>query len=747
MRIRTQLVVAFLILSVLPLTAIVLYSYFSSVKAVRVAYEADAKQTTVEMHGRMAEIRDDIHERVQDLGEYALSLKSQQAANDPNIRKVFIEKLGKAAPLVKTFEVVPQPPAAPAQVAAVAPVSPTAETPTTPKTPKTKSWKTTVHGPDHPVGPIVVDVEKILRDTQVAVQNLPPERRDEIMRKVQKDMERIPKNGRIEAPPPPPTPDEKAPAEEEVTDDGTGNEETPVAIEANADDEEPADETAAPPAETRDARSVDRDAQKRAAREQRLREAALRRAERERRVAEKQREFQLLVGKEFEVPVVSDGSLVGKVRAEISGEEVLHRVLDASKADEGEVAFAVDREGKIYTSNPGDQLKLAGLPLVQLARGSGDTGEKVLDKWVVATNRDSESGLTYGIARPIRRPLERVRETAAQNFAYGLGLIAIALFGIVPIANHITRDVQAISAGAERIAQGDLTTRVPVRSSNEFGHLADSFNRMARDLSEHQMRLFEEERRRREQEISQRLLEAEYQRKSLELEEARSFQLSLLPKTIPTHPRLSIDVFMRTAAEVGGDYYDFLLDGDDVLTAVVGDATGHGARAATMVTVIKSLFAAYTSDLAPARFLDHANETVKRMQLGRMAMGLTLARFADGVLTVSAAGMPPLLVRRASGEVEEIPLAGTPLGTLTHSYNEASIAVGAGDVLLIMSDGFPELVNAAGEPFGYERVCCALQEAGGAPSEVIRSLVAAADEWSEGEPQHDDITFVVVRVS
>src|SRR5205085_10914044 len=75
---------------------------------------------------------------------------------------------------------------------------------------------------------------------------------------------------------------------------------------------------------------------------------------------------------------------------------------------------------------------------------------------------------------PTRRSsdLEELRNTAARNFGYGLGLIFIALIGIVPLANHMSRDVQRVTKGAERIAAGDLQTRVPVHSKNEFGQLA-----------------------------------------------------------------------------------------------------------------------------------------------------------------------------------------------------------------------------------------------------------------------------------
>ncbi len=89
------------------------------------------------------------------------------------------------------------------------------------------------------------------------------------------------------------------------------------------------------------------------------------------------------------------------------------------------------------------------------------------------------------------------------------------------------------------------------------------------------------------------ILEAENERKTKELEEARELQLSMLPKELPQLAHLDIAVYMQTATEVGGDYYDFHVGLDGTLTVVIGDATGHGMKAGTMVTTAKSLFNSY----------------------------------------------------------------------------------------------------------------------------------------------------------
>src|ERR1051325_1406734 len=305
-------------------------------------------------------------------------------------------------------------------------------------------------------------------------------------------------------------------------------------------------------------------------------------------------------------------------------------VLGAAE-DRDEIPFAIDREGTVYTRNAEHRQMLESTGIAKRVRA----GESVrgIPGWIVSTTTDNQSGMRIGVARPVGETMEELKRTAARNFGLGLGLIAFALIGIVPLSNHLTRDVKVVIEGAERIADGDLMTRVPVKTKNELGQLARAFNQMAEDLSMQQQMIVE-------QEVQQRMMSVEFQRKTVELEDARRFQLSMLPKQVPQHEQYDIAVYTRTATEVGGDYYDFHVDDDATLSITIGDATGHGAKAGTMVTVIKTLFAGYESTTPPSAFLGDAAEKIKRMELGRMSMALSLGRIEGHRLTLSSAGMP-----------------------------------------------------------------------------------------------------------
>ena len=454
----------------------------------------------------------------------------------------------------------------------------------------------------------------------------------------------------------------------------------------------------------------------------------------------------MLFGQKFNIPLRKEGAIVGHISAQVSTPEVVRRVLGVHGDDADEITFAIDRDNNIYTRTPDDRKTLDGAGITDRVLKNRPLND--IKEWIVVMSRDPQSGLRVGVARPVGDNLEELRKTAGKNFGYGIALIFVALIGIVPIANHMTRDVNLVTRGAERIAQGDLMTRLPVKSNNEIGQLAAAFNRMAQDLSLQQQTIVEQERTRKEQEIQQRILEIEYDRKSLDLEEARRFQLSMLPKSVPAHDRYDVAVFTLTAAEVGGDYYDFHMAPDGVLSVTIGDATGHGAKAGTMVTVVKALFSGYTPEVMPAQFLRDAAEKVKRMDLGRMAMALLVARFERDRLTVASAGMLPGYVYRSrTAKIEEVARGATPLGTLGADYHDVSIDLNDGDTVLFMTDGFPELQNAAGQQLGYAAAIDEFIAAanGATADDVIASLAAAAKCWNGDRPPNDDVTFVVVR--
>ncbi len=249
-------------------------------------------------------------------------------------------------------------------------------------------------------------------------------------------------------------------------------------------------------------------------------------------------------------------------------------------------------------------------------------------------------------------------------------------------------------------------------------------------------------------EAEKRVLEVENERKTKELEEARNLQLSMLPSDVPKLPHLDIAVFMKTATEVGGDYYDFSIGQDGTLNIAFGDATGHGMQAGTIVTLMKGFFTSDSSRLDIQTFFNHCSKSIKEIKLGRLLMAFSLLKVKGNKVSFSSAGMPPIyLHRKASKTVEEIMLKGMPLGAMKnfpYTLHEAELQIG--DTVLLVTDGLPEQKNLAGEMFDYSRVQKAFGEVGDStPDQIIRHLMSHGESWMNGAQQDDDITMLVIR--
>jgi phosphoserine phosphatase RsbU/P len=234
-----------------------------------------------------------------------------------------------------------------------------------------------------------------------------------------------------------------------------------------------------------------------------------------------------------------------------------------------------------------------------------------------------------------------------------------------------------------------------------------------------------------------------------ELEEARSLQLSMLPKQIPQVKDLDIAVYMETASEVGGDYYDFTIANDDSVNIALGDATGHGMKAGIMVSIMKTLFMSYSVNLNLVDFFNVSNKTIKTLNLERMMMAFTILNIKNNKVKFVNAGMPPFYIYRKNlNSVEEIMMNGMPLGAMNNfNYLLKETEALSGDTILLLSDGFPELQNQQNEQYDYARLVNTFQSvAEKTPTEIIEHLKKESSIWSDKNELDDDITFVVIKI-
>ena len=239
----------------------------------------------------------------------------------------------------------------------------------------------------------------------------------------------------------------------------------------------------------------------------------------------------------------------------------------------------------------------------------------------------------------------------------------------------------------------------------------------------------------------------EESRRSEELEEARDLQLKLLAKKVPEMKNVEVETYIRTATEVGGDYYDFFELDDGTLIAACGDATGHGATSGMMVSITKAGLKGIQKR-SPNEMLTDLNNIVKSVEIGRIRMSLNLLEFKNGHVNISSAAMPPVYhFSKKKNAVNEIELVGTPLGSFyDEEFDKYQVDFEEGDALVLMSDGLPEAPNHSGDMLDYPAVKQCIKDNGSkSASDIKDSLIELSDNWLNGIQNPDDITLVIFK--
>ena len=233
-----------------------------------------------------------------------------------------------------------------------------------------------------------------------------------------------------------------------------------------------------------------------------------------------------------------------------------------------------------------------------------------------------------------------------------------------------------------------------------------------------------------------------------ELDSARNLQLGMLPDEAPVLDDVEVGLFTRPATEVGGDYYDYLLSEESTLTLALGDATGHGMEAGTIVAGTKGLFQSLSSNVDVVETLTNMSKQLRKMRIGRNGMALAMVKLQGNRLSYSSAGIPPMLIHRnETNEVQEILSEGLPLGIKTlGKYSVHELELVPGDTILLLTDGLPEQLNPDEHELGYARTISTFRDVAHNGAERICELLAeAADQWANGREQGDDISFAVLK--
>ena len=235
-----------------------------------------------------------------------------------------------------------------------------------------------------------------------------------------------------------------------------------------------------------------------------------------------------------------------------------------------------------------------------------------------------------------------------------------------------------------------------------------------------------------------------------ELAYAREMQLSMLPECAPDVPWADLCAISVPATEVGGDYYDYFVDGRRV-ALVCGDVAGHGMASGLVLAALRSGFTLLRDSLVdPAAVLRRLHDLVAETSRRRMlvTVAVVLIDHDKRRATIASAGHPPVIRARADGSIELIELWAPPLGVrLPVDIPQTTVELQSGDIFVLHSDGIYETRSPSDETYGLERLAYVVRAHAAGSAEALRdAIVGDVDRFRGSSTPEDDVTVVVAKI-
>lgn len=314
----------------------------------------------------------------------------------------------------------------------------------------------------------------------------------------------------------------------------------------------------------------------------------------------------------------------------------------------------------------------------------------------------------------------------------------ISIFLGVSLTRTITNAVAELYEGTQHIVSGDFAHRIPVKGKDQLAQLGISFNQMTAHLEE--------------------LIKVakEKERIDTELEIARGVQAKLFPKMMPRVDTLSVFGACHPARTVSGDYYDCQPLSGGRLAIALGDVAGKGISAALLMASLQASLRSQIRDVedwpgasaVPSRLVTKLNqqlyETTSQEKYATFFFGIY--EDATSTLTYCNAGhLPPLLIR--NGVAQPLEVTGTVVGLLPVArYEQCSVRLEPGDLLVAYTDGVSEPENEYGEMFGDHRLTeLFTQSASLESAKIAETVTEAVTKFTGSAELQDDLTILIAR--
>lgn len=332
-----------------------------------------------------------------------------------------------------------------------------------------------------------------------------------------------------------------------------------------------------------------------------------------------------------------------------------------------------------------------------------------------------------------------VEDTRLQTSLLLFAIFLVGVLLIIGLVQVFVKPIQMLTDGVRAIGDGNLDGKLDVSGPAEIGAIAGVFNEITEKFKKARDSVLEQEKMQKEIEV------------------AKQIQQSLLPRKRPEISGYDIAPLYQAAAEVGGDYYDFVQVDDDTIGVVVADVSGKGVPGSLVMTMIR------TALRMEARGNRNASDVMSKMNsfvTDDMKKGMFVTMFyvildsKNRIISYASAGHNPMILyRHETKETFFLNPRGFPVGIslpdetlFRRSISLEKVRLKKDDMLVIYTDGVTEAMNERREQYGEERLIQMVKDyAFLPPTEFIEKLDGDIKKFTGEYPQSDDITVVAVK--
>lgn len=369
--------------------------------------------------------------------------------------------------------------------------------------------------------------------------------------------------------------------------------------------------------------------------------------------------------------------------------------------------------------------------------------------FIMPTEGIVESSLT--LSKQIQNIFNRVDEEFNRQFLFMyavwlailIGLILVVIYFVGKAADEISNPIIKLCSDVEKIGSGSLDYKSEIKTNDEIEELSLAFEKMTNSLKEYIDNFAK--------------ATADKQRISTELAVATQIQASVLPCIFPAFPsRTDFDIYakMTPAKEVGGDFYDFYLIGENKLGIVMADVSGKGVPAALFMMISKTVIKNLVFDgMAIDEVFNDANN---RLNEGNETLMFVTAFLAivdlnTGVMEYVNAGHNTPLLRKKNSSFEWMKLEKNCILAVLPEVNfkKQSIQLEKGDIFFTYTDGVTEAINSKNNFYGEDKLITELNNIEDIDNKSLCDTIVhirkTIDDFADGAEQADDITMLIFK--